>query len=156
MVSSMWGVRLGIRKATTYFTPAGASTSRRFPALEFNYATARDTYLYAMALRKDVKNPFAPESDEVTIRRPTRRTTRRMTRRRSRKRNTIKIDFDGLAARIARVPVDADNYGGIAAIKGYLIYGKLGSFFYGRASETPPMLKAFSFKDRKESTVMEK
>jgi len=35
--------------------------------IEFNFAANRETLVYAMALRKDVKNPFPPESDEVTI-----------------------------------------------------------------------------------------
>jgi len=35
--------------------------------IEFNFATNRDAYIYALALRKDVKNPFPPESDEVTV-----------------------------------------------------------------------------------------
>src|SRR5260221_11034292 len=35
--------------------------------VEFNYATNRDAYIYAMALRKDVKHPFPPESDEVSV-----------------------------------------------------------------------------------------
>ena len=35
--------------------------------IEFNFATNRPTYIYALALRKDVKHPFPPESDEVTI-----------------------------------------------------------------------------------------
>ncbi|MGI9035573.1 MAG: S41 family peptidase [Pyrinomonadaceae bacterium] len=34
---------------------------------EFNYAGNRSTYIYAVALRRDVKNPFPTESDEVTI-----------------------------------------------------------------------------------------
>src|SRR6476469_7530251 len=38
--------------------------------IEFNYATNRTAYIYAMALRKDVKHPFPPESDEVTIIKP--------------------------------------------------------------------------------------
>ena len=38
--------------------------------IEFNYATNRTAYIYAMALRKDVKHPFPPESDEVTITKP--------------------------------------------------------------------------------------
>jgi tricorn protease len=38
--------------------------------IEFNYATNRDVYLYAMALRKDVKNPFPAESDEVAVTKP--------------------------------------------------------------------------------------
>src|SRR5205814_8656400 len=35
--------------------------------VEFNYATNRDNYIYALALRKEVKHPFPPESDEVSI-----------------------------------------------------------------------------------------
>jgi len=35
--------------------------------IEFNYATDRGDGIFALALRKDVKNPFPPESDEVTI-----------------------------------------------------------------------------------------
>ena len=38
--------------------------------IEFNYATNRTSYIYAMALRKDVKHPFPPESDEVTVSKP--------------------------------------------------------------------------------------
>jgi tricorn protease len=34
---------------------------------EFNYASNRSDYVYALALRKDSKNPFPPESDEVAI-----------------------------------------------------------------------------------------
>ncbi len=36
-------------------------------SVEFNFATNRTTQIYAMALRKDVKHPFPPESDEVTV-----------------------------------------------------------------------------------------
>src|SRR5205807_232694 len=35
--------------------------------IEFNFATDRASGIFAFALRKDVKNPFPPESDEVTI-----------------------------------------------------------------------------------------
>src|SRR4029079_4567634 len=38
--------------------------------IEFNFATNRPTYIYAMTLRKDVKHPFPPESDEVTVGKP--------------------------------------------------------------------------------------
>src|SRR5450432_565847 len=35
--------------------------------IEFNYATSRGESIYALALRKDTKNPFPTESDEVTL-----------------------------------------------------------------------------------------
>jgi len=34
--------------------------------IEFNFATNRPTYIYAVTLRPDVKHPFPPESDEVS------------------------------------------------------------------------------------------
>ena len=96
--------------------------------IEFNYATNRPTYIYAMALRKDVKHPFPPESDEVTIAKtddspkPAAPSRRRETGRmrlllltRSRKQKpdaapkppaTMNIDFDGhfrIASRVFRL-----------------------------------------------------
>jgi len=35
--------------------------------IEFDYAATAAQGLFALALRKDVKNPFPPESDEVTL-----------------------------------------------------------------------------------------
>src|SRR6185295_12542612 len=34
---------------------------------EWNFATSRTTGIFALALRKDVKHPFPPESDEVKV-----------------------------------------------------------------------------------------
>ena len=65
----------------------------------------------------------------------------------------IAIDFDGLAERVVRVPVPADNYGGLAAIKGHLLYVRRGSFYYGRDAESKPELRIYSVADRKETTL---
>ena len=54
--------------------PERSRVSPQISQIEFNYATNRTTYIYALALRKDVKHPFPPESDEVTV---ANRTTRR-------------------------------------------------------------------------------
>jgi len=80
--------------------------------IEFNFATNRGQDLYALALRKDVKNPFPPESDEVTIskdgdkkRREERREEdeKKDDKKEEKKKEYIKIDFDGLADRVTRV-----------------------------------------------------
>ena len=65
------------------------------------------------------------------------------------------IDFDGIVARTARVPVGADNYGGLSAKTGHLIYATGSAFYYGRAGDRPTVLKIFAFKDRKETTIAE-
>jgi tricorn protease len=120
--------------------------------LEFNYAGARSRSIFALALRKDVKHPFPPEEDEVTF-----------DEKKAEEKNAddkkapaaIRIDFDGLAARVARVPVPAHNLGGLNAIKGHLLYARTGSPYYGRESDLKPELAIFSLKDRKETVLVE-
>jgi tricorn protease len=49
---------------------------------------------------------------------------------------TMTVDFDGITARVTRVPVQADNYGGLSAKTGFLLYGVGPAFYYGRAALT--------------------
>ncbi|HEY7786856.1 MAG TPA: S41 family peptidase [Pyrinomonadaceae bacterium] len=140
--------------------------------IEFNYATNRDSYIYAMALRKDAKHPFPPESDEVTLAKseadkpkaePT-ATASPATPAASPAASPepkpdpakpLMIEFDGINSRVARVPVGAENYGGLSAKAGHLIYGVGPAFYYGRQGDRPAVLKIFAFKDRKETTLAE-
>ena len=133
-------------------------------AFEFNYAVNRQTGIFALALRSGVKNPFAPESDEVTIaadkpkekeKDAAKEKDEKDAKPEEPKQEYMKIDFDGLAGRVTRVPVDADNLGGLAAVKGNLTYVRGGSFYYGRQSEARPNLMLFSIKERKANTVAE-
>jgi tricorn protease len=170
--------------------------------IEFNYATNRTAYIYAIALRKDVKHPFPAESDEVTITRldetpkpkgtpaseepkPPAKDINKELKEPAKEPTpeaekpappaaaaaaqggepkpdaapktpaTMTIDFDGILGRAARVPVGADNYGGLSAKTGHLLYAVGSAFYYGRAGDRPTVLKIFSVKDRKESTIAE-
>jgi tricorn protease len=130
--------------------------------IEFNFLANRSTGLYALALRKDVKNPFPPESDEVKS--PDRKPADDPKDKEKpvgkgenapplREKPPIVIDYDGLADRVVRVPVEADNYGALAAIAGHLLYVRRGSFYYGRESESKPELRIYSIADRKETAL---
>jgi tricorn protease len=126
--------------------------------IEFNFATNRGQDLYALALRKDVKNPFPPESDEVTISKDGEKKDEKKDdkdKKEEKKKEYIKIDFEGLSDRVTRVPVNADNYFGLIATKDGLLYAKGGAFFYGRESFPETSLVFFSTKDRKENTLAE-
>jgi tricorn protease len=168
-------------------------------SIEFNYALNRETNIYAVALRKDVKHPFPSESDEVAVaktgeaaaakpqdktdpqvpREPVKDVKREPAQAQpgkpadqpadqqaannaqpatptpaaSQKPATMTIDFDGITGRVARVPVQADNYGGLSAKAGHLIYGVGPAFYYGRAPDRQTQLRIFSMKDRKETTL---
>ncbi|MEO8501335.1 MAG: S41 family peptidase [Vicinamibacteria bacterium] len=132
--------------------------------VEFNYASNRTTGIFAMALRKDVKHPFPPESDEVTLAKddkpadaaakassspsPAASPTPKVA-------EDLTIDFDGIGKRVAKVPVEADNYSGLTAKKGHLIYINNSAPFYGRDGDRKTSLRIYSLKDRKETTLVD-
>jgi tricorn protease len=165
-------------------------------SIEFNYALNRETNIYAMTLRKNVKHPFPPESDEVTVakegetpaakpqdkgdpqvpREPIKDVKKEPAQAQPGKPEppagdqqaanaaqpanppakppaTMTIDFDGITARVARVPIQPDNYGGLAAKAGHLLYGVGPAFYYGRAPDRQAQLRIYSMKDRKETTL---
>ena len=140
--------------------------------IEFNFATNRPTYIYAMTLRKDVKHPFPPESDEVTIAKtdeaprpaasptaekpadtPAAAPAEAKPEAAPKPPATMNIDFDGIVNRVARVPVGADNYFGLSAKTGHLLYVVGGAAYYGRAGDRTASLRIYAIKDRKETTL---
>ncbi len=131
--------------------------------VEFNYASNKDTGIFAIALRKDVKHPFPAESDEVTITKdgPKEGEKKPDAKEGEKKPDEAKpaadltIDFEGIESRAARVPVQASNYGGLSAKAGHLIYGVGPAFYYGRQGDAPPSLRIYSIKERKETTLAE-
>src|SRR5258708_198320 len=136
--------------------------------VEFNYASNRDSYIYALALRKDVKHPFPPESDEVSVSKEADKPKPKegeappadQPKPAEAKPETaakppadLVIDFNNITTRVARVPLGADNYGGLAANAGHLLYAVGPAFYYGRQGDRPAQLRIFAFKDRKETTI---
>lgn len=122
---------------------------------EFNFALTRSTQIYALTLKKDGKHPFPPESDEVTIVEEKKPEEKKAEEKKAeeKKQEGLNIDYDGIALRATRVPVNAGNYGGLIANKGHLLYFRGGDFYYGRPSGQSPALVIFSIKDRKETVL---
>lgn len=120
---------------------------------EWNFAGNRETGIYAMALRKDVKHPFPPESDEITI--GEEKEKDKDDKKDDKKKKAIKIDFDGLADRATRVPIEDDNMRGLSVVEGHILFVKTGAGFYGRESYTKPSLQIYSIKDRELSTLVD-
>jgi tricorn protease len=132
--------------------------------IEWNFAGNRMTGIYALALRKDVKNLFPPQSDEVTVEEKKDEPKADEKKEKGKKdekgekkeeKKAVRIDFDGLATRAVRVPVEADNIDGLAATKGYILYTTRGAPFYGRDSYEEPELRIFDMKERKASMLVE-
>lgn len=128
---------------------------------EWNFATNRQTGVFALALRKDVPHPFPPESDEAELadddkaEEPESDQAEESGATKKSEEEPIEIHFDGLANRVAPVPIEADNYSysTLAAIDGALLVVRDKPFYYGRGSDVEPEVKIFDLKDREFKTV---
>ena len=130
--------------------------------LEFDFAGNRNTDVVAYALRKDVAHPFPPESDEVGAA-PEKKEDGDKKPDGEKKLDApkapvaVRIDWDGFEQRGTRVPVPADNLGGLEAIRGFLLYSKAAPFVYGDANGRRAGgggLWIFDLKKRQESELL--
>ncbi len=136
-------------------------------SVEWNYAGNRTTGIFGLALRRDVKNLFPPESDEVQIAGPAVAEMAKGDAPRNgdepkpaggpqpTERPLTRIDFDGLAERVVKVPVEADNFAGLTAVKGHLLYSVSGARYYGRESQIKTKLQIFDFAKREVTTLVD-
>jgi len=132
-------------------------------SVEWNFAGNRTTGIFALALRGDVASPFPPASDEVTVDEEGDKADgvgegeaddRTRPGRTKRKIEPIEIDFEGLADRVTRVPVEAGNLRRLSATEGKVLYVSSGPRFYGRRSPDRPNLNVFSMEDRESSVLV--
>ena len=118
---------------------------------EFNYATNRTTMIYALPLTKAAKNPYPYEQDEVQIATEPASPSASPTPKPTESPETV--DFDGIEQRAVKVPLQADNYAGLAVNKGNLLYTVQPPFYYGRQADSQASVRVYSIKDRKESVL---
>ena len=122
--------------------------------VEWNFATNLQTGIFALTLRKDVKHPFPPESDEVTMGEMEEEDKDEKGQDKKEKKKYIKIDFDGLAERVTRAPIEPANIDGLSVTKEHLIYRSSGAVFYGRDSYEKSKLKIFTFEKREDKVLV--
>jgi tricorn protease len=127
--------------------------------VEFDFATDRQTGIFAVSLRKDVKNPFGVRDDE-----PGDDDSNTDKDDGKHKKNgkgpsgskvPMTIEFDGIERRVVRVPLDADNLTNLEVRDENLFYQRNGPIYDGRESSVKPTVMAYSIKDREAKPVVE-
>ena len=120
--------------------------------------------MLALALRKDVDPLFPAQSDEVAVEEDEEGENEEAEDEAEEADSDdgeddepeyAVIDFDGLAERVMRAPIEADNYSALSAVEEHLLYIRGGPFFYGRDSGVKNNLMIFSLEDREESVLVE-
>jgi tricorn protease len=120
--------------------------------IEFDFATDRQTGIFAVSLRKDVRNPFGIRNDE-----PGDENDRDTDsgKQKAKTKVPMKIEFEGIEQRTIRVPLEADDLTHLEAGDEALLYQRSGPFYYGRDSSVKPSVMAYSIKDREAKPVVE-
>ena len=146
-------------------------------SFEWNYLVDRETGVYALALRTDVGHPLPPESDEVELAEAGDDDAAGAAEAEAGEggdeeagedeagdeeeadaadedeNEPIVIHFEGLAKRVARLPMTFDNYFGLSAVSGGVLVIRGGPSYYGRRSDVRAALRRFTFEDRDTDTV---
>lgn len=180
----VWGTRDGLARSVTdplqaEFSPswdpegrwlfyAGArELAPQISSFEFNYATDRTDHVYALALQADGPNPFPTRNDAVTTAstpakpetetdaKPEEKPKKGEKPKTEPKKEPTRIDFDGLASRVVRVPAPATNIGGLVATAKHLVWGENAAFMYGRDGAHPSRVVTFSFEERERKVLLE-
>ncbi len=68
----------------------------------------------------------------------------------------VKIDFDGFERRVVELPIRAGNYGGLASVKGKLLFTRYAPAGARRSGEPGGTLLYYDLKEREEKTVIDK
>lgn len=129
--------------------------SPQIGAFEWNYALDREAGIYALVLAADGPHPFPPRNDEAVDDDDTGEPSNGDAEDAESKIVEVRINFDGLADRVARVPMEADNLAGLHVTAEHILYARTPPFIYGRDAATKTVLMAYSKKDRESFAIAE-
>jgi tricorn protease len=124
-------------------------------SIEFDFATDRQIGVFAVALRKDVKNPYGVQDDEPGDEKKDADKDKDKEKDKDKSKPAVKIDFEGIISRAIRVPLEADDLTDLHVSDENLIYQRNGPFYYGREAAVRPAVMAYSIKDREAKTVID-
>ena len=114
----------------------------------FTYPNA--TNIAVVTLNKGVKSIFIPENDTVKVETNKKKKSKKKGEK-SQKEKAVKIDLKNFAERVELLPIDAGNFGKLAAVEGKIIYVR---FPNSGASKMKSEIKYFDLKKKKEKTIV--
>jgi len=124
--------------------------------VETNFAYTSMSRIYFVTLAADTKSPFAPKSDEVEVKKaaeaaapkPGEKAKPELKKEENAPQGvTVKVDPDGLQARIVGLPIDVAEYASLVSVGDKLYYLKISEGAGG------PVLKSFNLADQKETDL---
>ena len=115
---------------------------------EWNHAYQDMQQVYMVTLRKDIPSPFAPENDEVSIKKEEKSSKKKADKKdvNAKKNSNISIDFDGITNRVIKVSKKPGSYWNLSAVKGKIYY-------VFNSAKAGMQMKLFTLKTKKETDL---
>ncbi len=121
----------------------------KYGSTEFNHIYTDIAKIYLITLTKDIKSPFEPQSDEVSIKSEIQNKKESDKEKKESKLTEIKIDFDGIKDRIAEVTPEGSTYFGLTSANNKIYYMKRSS------SDRKAKLVMYDFEKKSETELGE-
>lgn len=138
---------------------------------DFDFANPQAARVYAVTLRADEASPFAPQSDEVTVKPPVTPDTSATTpaaqstpaappakkdeTAEKEKKQPFRIDLAGIQDRIVALPTPPGNLGSLAAADGRVYYSSTPTYgFSGPLPGLTPEIHVFDLDKRKDQVLV--
>ncbi len=150
-------------------------------AFDFEVANPKAVRVYAVTLRSDLPSPFAPQSDEVSVKKPDAESKGAKDQKKDEKKDEKKdakkeekkdekseakddskekpepfrIDLAGIAGRVVGLPIPPGNLTGLAAAKDTVYYFALPTIgLSGPLPGETPSIHVFDMKERKDHALL--
>jgi tricorn protease len=135
------------------------------------FSNPKATRVYVATLRADTPSPFAPQSDEVEVKKPDAaqpdeskakdakseaKGAEKPTEKPAEKKEPFRIDLDGIGNRIVSLPIPPANMHNLAAAKGFVYYTTAPIF--GLSGPLPGegfVIHVFDLKERKDQVLVD-
>ncbi|MGB9005181.1 MAG: PDZ domain-containing protein, partial [Candidatus Aminicenantales bacterium] len=129
-----------------------------YSSTEWDHAFLSLSRVYLVTLAADTKSPFAPKSDEVSVVKEAEASASKPDKGKETKPEakeaekpkpglTVKVDIEGLKARLVGLPIEVANYRELVSVGDILYYLKRGD------RDTAPSLKMYNLTDQKETEL---
>ncbi len=124
-----------------------------YSRVEWNFAYLSMSRVYLVTLSKEVKSPFEPKSDEVSLRKEPEEKPEKKAKEKAQKspetEGRVRVDPEGLKDRIISLPVEVANYWQITSVDNRVYYMKRGD------RDRSASLKVYDLKELKETDLGE-
>jgi tricorn protease len=136
-----------------------------------SFANPKAQRVYVVTLRSDTPSPFAPQSDEVEMKKPepekadasaSKKDEKREKKEgdktgegKEEKKEPFRVDLEGIASRVVALPIPPGAIGSLGAAKGFVYY--MSAPIFGLSGPLPGedfALHVFDMKERKDSVLV--